>query len=286
MGRSLTALFVGFGSLVVATMLGSVPAPSPSPPASTSAADGAPGITKTLPVPPVTFDAASALTFDARSKDGNPAASSGFRNEAARTTVRLRAILPLRDGSSIDVEVLPGEVTIGARDIRPQSLAFKLKDPSRGWLHHTPSADGSSRRRIPQIRKPSWRVKEIRVVSLLPSLIQARVFAWTFAVAALVIAVTAGLTPAWKAFDQMGAPVRTQSWASNAAIGGGMLTSLLALVAETTRYLNKTTYVVSPAVFAALVALAPVVYGLFRARQLQNPIRTRRQAVRDMCWFS
>ena len=98
-GRSLTALFVGFGSLVVATMLGSVPAPSPSPPASTSAADGAPGITKTLPVPPVTFDSrAGALTFDARSKDGDiclRAADSATRRP--RTTVRLRAILLLRE---------------------------------------------------------------------------------------------------------------------------------------------------------------------------------------------
>ena len=124
-------------------------------------------------------------------------------------------------------------------------------------------------------------------MSLLPSLIQARVFAWTFAVAALVIAVTAGLTPAWKAFDQMGAPVWTQSWASNAAIrrrdadvasgvgrGDDPIPEQDHLRGCPRRYSQP---------WSHLLRLSTDCSGHER---LQNPIRTRRQAVKNMCWFS
>ena len=57
-----------------------------------------------------------------------------------------------------------------------------------------------------------------------------------------------------------------QSWGANATIGAGLLGTFLTLIAfpEHPQILDKTSYTLLQALFAAIIALAPLVYGLFR----------------------
>jgi hypothetical protein len=57
-----------------------------------------------------------------------------------------------------------------------------------------------------------------------------------------------------------------QSWGANVTIGAGLLGTFLTLVAfpEHPQILDKGSYTLLQALFAALIALAPLVYGLFR----------------------
>lgn len=57
-----------------------------------------------------------------------------------------------------------------------------------------------------------------------------------------------------------------QSWSTNLAIGGALVTSLVGVTAlpSQTHYAARTTYTTLSAFFAALVVLAPAVYGLLK----------------------
>ena len=57
-----------------------------------------------------------------------------------------------------------------------------------------------------------------------------------------------------------------QSWGANATIGAGLLGTFLTLIAfpEHPQILDKASYTLLQALFAAIIALAPLVYGLFR----------------------
>jgi hypothetical protein len=65
-------------------------------------------------------------------------------------------------------------------------------------------------------------------------------------------------SPSWRASD---------SWASNVTVGAGLISGLMTLVlSDQTVYMSPTTYRVLTALLSAILALSPVVYGLFRTR--------------------
>jgi hypothetical protein len=69
-----------------------------------------------------------------------------------------------------------------------------------------------------------------------------------------------------------------QSWGTNLAIGGALLAALLSIAAlpAQTHYAARTSYAALSAFFAALVTLAPAVYGLLNVGGTRTPARALR----------
>jgi hypothetical protein len=115
--------------------------------------------------------------------------------------------------------------------------------------------------------------REITLLSPRPSTIEGRVI-WGSAVAAVAIAVLGVVLGTWKKKPadhwigkRMGSVAWEESWCSNVAVGAGLLTLLLdaTVLPGQTRLLPHGSYVLLSALFAALVALAPAIYGGFRS---------------------
>jgi hypothetical protein len=76
-----------------------------------------------------------------------------------------------------------------------------------------------------------------------------------------------------------GAPAWSpQSWSTNLALGGALLTTLLGIAAlpAQTHYVARASYATLSALFAALVTLAPAVYGLLNVGGTPTPARALR----------
>jgi hypothetical protein len=119
--------------------------------------------------------------------------------------------------------------------------------------------DGTPRRLRVLASSPSnWQT----VVVLLPAVLAALM---TVGVAVKLAEKTVTLShrmgaPSWKA---------SESWSSNLTVGAGLVTGAIALVSsDLTVFMTKPSYGVVSMLFASLVLLAPIVYGL--ARQSAN----------------
>jgi hypothetical protein len=117
---------------------------------------------------------------------------------------------------------------------------------------------------VPQVQ-PSFAEHQITIAGLGAGLF-VLIFGLWMAIGAVANVAIKG-TPKWT----------PQSWSTNLAIGGALLTGLLAIGGLPAQgyYANKTSYTALSTFFAALVALAPAVYGLLRVGPVSEATAVR-----------
>jgi len=117
---------------------------------------------------------------------------------------------------------------------------------------------------------PTVKVKELVVPQVLPSLAEQRIT--MIGVGAGLVVLLFGLLRASTTTMTPNAVIKgnpkwtPESWSTNLAIGGALLTGLLAIGGLPAQgyYASKASYTALAAFYAAMVALAPSVYGLLR----------------------
>ncbi len=120
----------------------------------------------------------------------------------------------------------------------------------------------------PDSASPTLKVREIVVPQLQPSLAEMRITGIGIIAGLLVLLFGLALAPVAQSNAAIkGTPKWTpQSWSTNLAIGGALLTAILAIGGLPAQgyYATKMSYAALSTFYAAMVALAPAVYGLLR----------------------
>jgi hypothetical protein len=229
-----------------------------------------PGATTPAPGPPVEFVPSSAI--EVASYDQGDAWLTVFVRNDAKEWVTAGFDATLQDVRGRRLE----DVTVtGGGKIRPHrvnalkvkiSLVSKLDSswdqrlPARGFLMLTATGGGAD--------GESVRMRDITLLQVQPALYERVVTLIGLVPSALLVIVGLLLKTDPGVVIAVAAPVWTpRSWNSNLAVGGALLSALLAITAlpAQTHYMARSSYTVLTAVFAALVLLAPVVYGLLKA---------------------
>ena len=141
--------------------------------------------------------------------------------------------------------------------------------PARGYAILRAWPAGSSRAGSPTVK-----VREIVVPQVQPSFAEGQLTMAGVVAGLLVLLFGLAIAPTAKINVNTaitGTPKWTpQSWSTNLAIGGALLTGLLAIAGLPAQghYATKLSYTALAAFFATLVALAPAVYGLLRVGQV------------------
>jgi hypothetical protein len=167
----------------------------------------------------------------------------------------------------------------------PVTLALKVKTafdaeldarlPARGIVMMT-AAPTVEKRETPDPKAapapasaPTVKSRDLIVLQVQPSLYEARVT--TVALGAALVVLVCGFGACVKgtnAAPRDGSPAWTpQSWSTNLAIGGALLTSFVGMAAlpAYTHYAAKGNYSVLSTFYTALIAAAPAIYGLLKA---------------------
>jgi hypothetical protein len=252
----------------VVTGSGETP-PSPAPGPSPSPSPTSVRAVTVLPEGPIRIDRRQ----DARSYT----ATIFLRNESASAyEVTLRIALVDRKGSSAGLATHPSSIPVPAHSVvpvavrvgpAPGSTAGDVHPPLRGYLTVQTSPAGSSG------TASASTVREVKVLSPLPSTLQGWVVLGALAVALLCVVAGADAGKIDEVTDQpMAAPSWSESWGSNITLGAALVTALLGpmVFPGETRFLPKTSYTVLSVLFATIVGLAPGVFGALRTSEIKT----------------
>jgi hypothetical protein len=214
---------------------------------------------------------------------GSPIELTQFDGSTARTTVLIRNDTDKKLTATLQPFLIDRRawsfpwnegpsVGLNPRSVMPVTVTVPLPPPATCWWPHsrlpargivTLSARGE--------REPGFSVcksRDLIIAQKQPS--SAELFVTVIGLAAAIALGMYG----WIVSGQSNiAPTANpptwtpQSWSTNLAIGGALVTSLLGITAlpAQTHFATKTTYTTLSAFFAALVVLAPAVYGLLKA---------------------
>lgn len=198
-------------------------------------------------------------------------------DESIPVPVYFSLTLQTADGVSVAARAKPGKDSpeiVAPNDLKAIAVRIipdgspALRPPLTGYLALRAPAQAT----VGAVVK----YRAIKVMPPLPSPLSDALFGGSFVVAALV-ALGAGLALARKGFSvrrRMGLPSWSfgDSWGSNIAVGGAILTQVLALLLpDQTRYLNKTAYSGLSLVFGILILAAPTLYSLARKPVVPPP---------------
>jgi hypothetical protein len=153
-------------------------------------------------------------------------------------------------------------VTLRMAPAPPFHVSRDDRLPARGVVIMTATPAGSS------AAAPTIRSRDLVMPQIQPSAAERSITRAGLAAAAIVLVF--GLVVSFNAKGNpalAGAPEWTpQSWSTNLAIGGALLTMVLGIAAlpAQTHYAARTAYATLSTFFATLVALAPAVYGLLK----------------------
>lgn len=202
----------------------------------------------------------------------SPGATVLVKNSAPeKVKVRFALALRTRDGKSLPADVSdeptldPGEVAVVPLGVVPSPAIAAWWDerlPASGSLRMTATFVAADKPtpthryrdvQMPQVR-PAWPEVLVGLVGLPPAVL-------------LVLYGASRMTRARADIPKIAPGWTPQSWSASLAIGGALLSSLLAVSAlpAQTRYAARPSYTLLNVLFAALVALAPTVYGLLKA---------------------
>jgi hypothetical protein len=265
------AVLVGWSQVMPTTPKSASPVPGPAPDAARVASSASPGIT---------FDAMTPLLVEHRLNHVDLTTTVFLRNDTGEPhTADLSLVLVDVEGREFPVTVTPvaSLPAIQGHSMVPAALAISTglgsgdwpPLPLRGYIClSTPGVTAA----------PVYR--DIRILAAVPSVGETEIVLGSLAVAFLIV--WSCVMP--KARRQlltlrMGSPTWGESWGSNLTVGTALLTALLGLSVfpEQTRFLPKGAYIAMSALFTSLIALAPVVYGLFR-----TPVTVMKEGVQTV----
>jgi hypothetical protein len=196
------------------------------------------------------------------------------RNDSGeKVSVALTAVLVARTGRTIRKS--SAAVPIEPRSVAVLAFSVPLSSPSWRWgVYDDLPARGLI---LLQANAPGKttvvKTRDIVIAPRQPSGAELLVTAIGL-VAAIGLALYGLAVSGRAAMDVVqGAAWTPQSWSTNLAVGGALLTALLGMTTlpAQTHYAAKTTYTTLSAFFAALVILAPAVYGLLKIDAAPSP---------------
>lgn len=270
-----------YSTLATLAVVGvAAPLPAPGPPPATPGTSSLSTNRSALPPPPVAFDAAAPLVVDRRDKHGDLTVTVFVKNDGSiEQRVELSAVLLDRDNVAVAALVDPSSAAIqpGA----PRALTVALRKPAASATHPAGTGDlGSSglplrghlvmntvRDPHPAAPPPPPATRELRVTPVMPSPVADAIALRSLVAAVIVVLIGVYWAGPGKIFNHLGSVSWGESWASNAAVGSALLTTVLGLTVfpDYTHFMPKSMYSLLSAIFGALVALSPIVYGLFRS---------------------
>jgi len=286
MPRTIVISYALIGGLTAVSAY--VPPPSAAPPPSagapttitapTAGTTPAAGVT---PAPNVDFVSTTAVT--ARFVDHKPQATFLVKSDySAEVTLHFELTMSDYQGAEQTWTAEPPSIEMAARAIRPITLKFTpSQDLEPGIDPHLPTTGYLTMSATEVEPKPqdnfkngnapphpvTVRVREVAIPQRVPPAADFWIAIVGATGALMVLIATLGLAHRSQLAATDPAPLWTQeSWSSNLAVGTGVMSSLLAVTAlpAQTHYLNRSTYTTLSALFAIMVALAPLVYGLLR----------------------
>jgi hypothetical protein len=221
----------------------------------------------TMPVAKVDFQDAQPLSMSWH--DGTQYRASFFvrNDDGADATATFAVVLHDNKKSVLksDAKLVSGSGLVPRNRIDEITIeidAGKSEVPLSGYLQMTANIGAD--------RKTAYQYKVLKVPPALPSNTATCLFtASLFASLAMVVVSLVWLGMKGIKFSQrMGPPSWNfgDSWGTNIAVGGALLTTLLGFSAlpDQTHYLNKTAYLCLSLIFAALITVAPSIYALLR----------------------
>jgi uncharacterized protein YhhL (DUF1145 family) len=203
-------------------------------------------------------------------------------DEAKDVSARLEAALLDRSGQVLGswehkANLKPHRATPVNLTITPSTIFAKRRDsrlPAQGVIVLTSKLAEAS-----DADYGSPRSRELLVVQVQPS--SAEIIVTFIGVVAAVLLALYGVIVSGRATSNPSDDLprwSPQSWSTNLAIGGAVLTTVLGITAlpAQTHYAARSTYSTFSAFFTALVALAPAIYGLLNVGGPHPPGRTIR----------
>jgi hypothetical protein len=200
---------------------------------------------------PLAFDVTTPVVFERRNRQNQPLAAVVIRNGAMRPLSGQVSIYLADKATGAPAKVALTPVSVPEHGLRKYDVSMTASTGAVGYVAlETNGVDAAVA------------VRELRVAPELSTHVD------DIAVGALVagiVAVFIGIVAAAGRLKQHGEVVWSDSWGSNVSIGAGLLTAVLQLsiFPEQTHYLHRSAYSLLSVIFTALVALAPVVCGLF-----------------------
>ena len=232
------------------------------------AAGSAPAPAQATVVPPITFDGTTPLVLERRNTAGNPYALIALKNDGpAPQTFELSAVILDNNDQPVSVAVDQHTRVIPSGGPFFVWTTLRMTGVGAGRDRRLPLRGYLVLKTVRDKAPPPPGARELRVALPNPSAeaddLVVRWSLWPAFVTVLLGYLLAGPT---KLFDRIGSASWSDSWGSTVTVGASLLTAFLGLTVfpEQTRYLPRASYTVLSVVFAGLVALAPVLYGLFR----------------------
>ncbi len=213
----------------------------------------------------VDFSDAQPIVVDRETTAGHTFVVFVRNDEPQSVKVEFSAALQNSDGETVPVELkVKGGQPLAPYSVTPLMVTIssskRLVPPLAGYVVLGATAAGPD---------AAHRYRAIKIAPGLPSPAADYVLFLSTVAALLVVLISFVLFFLHKVplRSEMGVPSWSfgDSWGSNTAVGGALLTQLLGLLLpEQTRYLNKTAYSGLSLIFGTFITIAPALYSLCR----------------------